>query len=86
MIAVTTVPNNTPLIGVLVSLYKIFSNLLPATFLRPSPIRDMPYRNSATPHNILSTIETTVIQSPNLILSSPALTPALLLSFTHTHT
>ena len=49
MIAVTAVPRRTPLIGVLVSLYKISSSFSPAAFFSPSPIRDMPNRNRATP-------------------------------------
>ena len=49
MIAVTAVPSKTPLIGVLVSLYKISSSFSPAAFLSPSPMRDMPNRKSATP-------------------------------------
>ncbi len=47
--AVTAVPNSTPLIGVLVSLYKISSNFSPAAFFNPSPISDIPNRNNATP-------------------------------------
>ena len=51
MIAVTTVPKRSPLIGVLVSLYNTSSSLFPATLLSPSPIRDIPKRNKATPLN-----------------------------------
>lgn len=58
MIAVTTVPSRSPFRGVLVSLYKISSSLLPATFFRLSPISDIPYKNRATP---LSNDKTIVI-------------------------
>ena len=51
IIAVTAVPSRMPFSGVLVSLYKISSSLLPAAFFSPSPIRDMPNRNRATPLN-----------------------------------
>ena len=49
MIAVTTVPKRSPLIGVVVSLYNTSSSLFPATLFSPSPIRDIPKRNKATP-------------------------------------
>ena len=57
MIAVTAVPSRMPLIGVLDNRKRIFSILLPATFLRLSPIRDMPKRKSATPPSKESTFE-----------------------------
>ena len=47
--AVTPVPSRTPLSGVLVSLYRMISSLLPATFFSPSPMSVMPNRNRATP-------------------------------------
>ena len=47
--AVTIVPNRIPFTGLLVSFHKISSNLLPATFLRPSPISDIPNKNNAIP-------------------------------------
>ena len=56
IIAVTTVPRSTPLIGVFVSLYNTSSSLFPATFFSPSPIRDIPKRNNATPLKSVRTI------------------------------
>ena len=49
MTAVTPVPSKTPLSGVPVKRYKMTSKRLPATRFKPSPIRDMPNKNSATP-------------------------------------
>ena len=49
--AVTPVPRRIPLIGFPASLYRIFSILLPATFLSESPMTDIPKRNIATPPN-----------------------------------
>ena len=54
IIAVTISPSNIPFAGVFVSLYKIVSNLLPPTFLRLSPISDIPYKNSDTPQRSLN--------------------------------
>ena len=42
IMAVTTVPSSSPFAGVLVSLYSMFSILLPATFFKLSPIMDIP--------------------------------------------
>ena len=53
--AVTPVPSRTPFSGVLLSLYSTSSNRLPATFFSPSPIRDMPNRNSAIPPSSVTT-------------------------------
>ena len=47
--AVTPVPSSAPRRGVPVSRYSTSSIRLPATRLRPSPIRLMPKRKSATP-------------------------------------
>ena len=47
--AVTPVPRIKPRSGVPLRRYRTSSILLPATRFRPSPIRDMPKRNSATP-------------------------------------
>ena len=55
---VTAVPSRKPFSGVLVSLYRIISILLPATFFSPSDMEDIPNRNRATPVSRLSTIET----------------------------
>ena len=57
MIAVTPAPSSSPRSGVLESLYSSSSSLLPATFLRPSPISDMPNRNSATPPKSVITFD-----------------------------
>ena len=47
--AVTSAPSSTPLTGLEVSLPRMVSSLLPATFLRPSPSRVMPNRKKASP-------------------------------------
>ena len=57
MTAVTPVPSSTPLMGLLVRRYKMTSRRLPATFFRPSPISDMPNRNSAMPLSSAITFE-----------------------------
>ena len=49
IIAVTPAPKSIPLSGVFVRRYKTGSNLFPATRFRPSPISDIPNKNSATP-------------------------------------
>ena len=58
---VTPVPSATPLRGVLVILYRKASSLLPATDFRPSPISDIPNKNSATPLSKDKTIENIAI-------------------------
>ena len=62
--AVTAVPSNTPLIGVLVSLNNVFSKLFPATLWRPVPISDIPNKNKATPHKIANIVVITLILLP----------------------
>ena len=57
MMAVTPVPNRTPLMGLPESLYSTSSSLLPATFFRPSPMRVMPKRKRATPLSSAITLE-----------------------------
>ena len=57
MTAVTAVPSRNPFSGEFVSLYRMSSSLLPATFFRPSPMDDIPYRKSATPHSKFRTIK-----------------------------
>ena len=47
--AVTPVPRRIPFRGLLDNFHRIISSLLPATFLSPSPIRDIPNKNNATP-------------------------------------
>ena len=47
--AVTPVPSRMPFTGFPASLYRIVSIRFPATFLRESPITDIPKRNIATP-------------------------------------
>ena len=49
--AVTPVPSSTPFSVVLERRKRIGSSLLPETRLSPSPMRDMPNRNRATPHS-----------------------------------
>ena len=55
--AVTPVPSSIPFHEVLVSLYSSSSSRFPAAFFNPSPMRDMPNRNSATPHNSVMTLD-----------------------------
>ena len=49
MTAVTPVPSSSPRMGVPDSRYSTSSNLFPATFFSPSPMRFMPKRKRATP-------------------------------------
>ena len=56
MAAVTPRPSSAPLMGVLLSRQRMTSSLFPATRLSPSPMTDMPNRNSATPHSRESTL------------------------------
>ena len=71
MMAVTPVPSKTPFTGLPESLYNTSSSLLPATFFRPSPIRDMPKRNRATPLSSAMTLETSrLIHTPYFSLSN----------------
>ena len=58
---VTQVPSATPFSGVLVIRYRNASSLLPATSFRPSPIKDIPNRNNATPESKDKIIENTAI-------------------------
>ena len=69
MTAVTPVPRSTPFNGVLVSLYNNISRLFPATILRPSPIRAIPNRNSATPLRSEMKCDTSIIVITSLCLS-----------------
>ena len=52
MTAVTPVPSSTPRIGLPVSRNRIGSSLLPDSFFKPSPISDIPNKNSAMPLSI----------------------------------
>ena len=56
--AVTPVPSSSAFHFVPLSRNRIGSSLLPETFVRPSPIRLMPNRNSATPPSRLTTSST----------------------------
>ena len=66
MTAVTPVPSSTPFKDVFVSLYNNISRLLPATILRPSPMRDIPNRNSATPLRSEIKCDTSIIAITSL--------------------
>ena len=68
---VTAVPSATPLIGVFVIRYKNASSLFPATILSPSPISDIPNKNSATPHRSDKIIENICIVFSSVSFSFP---------------
>ena len=70
MTLVTAVPRATPLSGVLVMRYRNASSLLPATSFRPSPIRDIPNKNSATPESKDKTIENIAIIFSSVVFCS----------------
>ena len=84
MTLVTAVPRATPLSGVLVMRYRNASSLLPATSFRPSPIRDIPNKNSATPESKDKTIENIAIIFSSVVFSScvrAERTPSVFLPF-----
>ena len=78
----SAVPSKIPFSGVFVSLYKISSSFSPAAFFKPSPIRDIPNKNSATPLN-----KDKISVNPSILLfSSSSVTISSLIdyiSFTH---
>ena len=72
MTAVTIVPRRMPFGVFPASLNSIISILLPATFLRESPMTDIPNRNMATPPNneiiLVASILITILSSGSIYI------------------
>ena len=75
--AVTPVPSRIPFKGVPDRRNRIGSSLFPETRLRPSPMRDMPKRNMATPPSRLMTSEIPIVSLPSPSLYCPHVKSAI---------